>query len=131
MPDSSPLSSRKGDHIRINLDQDVQSRLTTGLEEYRFIPRALPEIDLGDVDLSLQILGKTLRSPILISSMTGGTQEAGIVNHNLAKPLNNVGLPWGLDHKEQVWKCQNLIRPSRCERRRRTFFFLPTWELFS
>ena len=46
------IGDRKSDHIRINLEEDVRSGLTTGLEHYRFIHEALPEINLSDVDLS-------------------------------------------------------------------------------
>ena len=73
----APIDERKADHIRINLDEDVRSGITTGLEKYRFTHEALPEISLSDVDLSLTLFGKKLRAPILISSMTGGTEEAG------------------------------------------------------
>ena len=55
MPKVTPTGSRKNDHIRINLDEDVSSGLTTGLERFRFIHQALPEIDLERVDLSTQI----------------------------------------------------------------------------
>ena len=85
MPDIPPqedpeITSRKADHIRINLEEDVRSSLTTGLEKYRFVHEALPEMNLSDVDLSQTIFGKTVRAPLLISSMTGGTEEAGRIN---------------------------------------------------
>jgi isopentenyl-diphosphate delta-isomerase len=96
MPDSSQLSSRKGDHIRINLDHDVRSGIGTGLDEYQFIPRALPELDLRDVDTSLSLLGKTLKAPILISSMTGGTAAAESVNINLAVAAQHCGIAMGV-----------------------------------
>ena len=54
MPDSSHLSNRKGDHIRINLEEDVRSSISNGLEAYRFVHCALPEINLTDVDISSQ-----------------------------------------------------------------------------
>lgn len=79
------IESRKSDHIRINLDEDVQSGLSTGLERLRFIHRALPELDLEKVDLQVQLFGKRLASPLLISSMTGGTAEAGELNRRLAE----------------------------------------------
>jgi isopentenyl-diphosphate delta-isomerase len=81
----TPISSRKSDHIRINLEEDVQSELTTGLERYRFSHRALPEINLEEVDLKLTLFGKKLNAPLLISSMTGGTSEAENINRNLAQ----------------------------------------------
>ena len=61
--------SRKNDHIRINLDEDVRSGLTTGLERYRFAHQALPELDLNAIDLSSNLFGREIQAPILISSM--------------------------------------------------------------
>ncbi len=90
------LSSRKSDHIRINLDEDVRSGLTTGLERYRFIHRALPEIDLDAVDLTLTLFQRCLRAPLLISSMTGGTEEASRINRTLAEAAQATGIAMGL-----------------------------------
>lgn len=79
------IESRKSDHIRINLDEDVQSGLTTGLEKLFFVHRALPELDLNEVNLQVQLFGRQLSAPLLISSMTGGTQEAALLNRRLAE----------------------------------------------
>jgi isopentenyl-diphosphate delta-isomerase len=92
----APISKRKDDHIRINLEQDVRSNLTSGLEAYSFVHEALPEIDLSDVDTSNSIFGKKLRSPILISSMTGGTREAGKINLRLAEAAQEAGIAMGV-----------------------------------
>jgi isopentenyl-diphosphate Delta-isomerase len=96
MPDNSTLPSRKADHIRINLDEDVRSGLTNGLENYHFIHRALPEIDLADVDMSVNIFGKTLQAPILVSSMTGGTPQAAVINQNLSTAAQAAGIAMGV-----------------------------------
>lgn len=90
------LSSRKSDHIRINLDEDVRSGLSTGLERYRFTHRALPEIDLEAVDLSLSLFNCGLDAPLLISSMTGGTEEASRINRTLAEAAQATGIAMGL-----------------------------------
>lgn len=90
------LESRKADHIRISLDEDVQSRITSGLERYRFLHQALPEVDANTIDTSLHFLGKRLKAPILISSMTGGTEQAGIINRNLAEAAQHAGVPMGV-----------------------------------
>ncbi|ABA22076.1 Isopentenyl-diphosphate delta-isomerase, FMN-dependent [Trichormus variabilis ATCC 29413] len=83
---SAQTQSRKADHIRICLEEDVQFRATTnGLERYRFNHSCLPEIDRNDIDLSATFLGKKLNAPLLISSMTGGTEQAGIINQRLAR----------------------------------------------
>lgn len=96
MPDSSHLSSRKSDHIKINLDRDVRSSIATGLEEYHLIPQALPEIDLDEVDCSLNLLGRCMNSPVLISSMTGGLKEAEKINHNLAEAAQHCRVALGI-----------------------------------
>ncbi len=90
--------NRKTDHIRINLEKDVQfPHLTTGLEHYRFMHQALPEINLPDVDTSVKIFGKTISAPIVISSMTGGAEMAYNINQNLAQAaqLHNVAMGLG------------------------------------
>lgn len=89
-------ASRKADHIRINLEEDVRSGLTTGLERYRFVHQALPELNLAEVDTRVTLFGKTLAAPLLISSMTGGTEEAGQLNRRLAGAAQAAGIAMGL-----------------------------------
>lgn len=90
------IIQRKADHLRINLDQDVQSGLTTGLEHYHFVHQALPEIDLDEIDTSCTFLGKQLKQPFLISSMTGGTAEADVINQRLASAAQQTGIAIGV-----------------------------------
>ncbi len=104
----SPLTHRKADHIRINLEEDVASSRTTGLERYYFLNEALPDFNLADVDTNLSLFGKPLRAPLLISSMTGGTPHAGQVNMRLAEAAQEKGIALGLgsqraaiEHPEQ------------------------------
>jgi isopentenyl-diphosphate delta-isomerase len=90
------ISNRKEDHIKINLKQDVKSGLSTGLEEFRFPHQALPELDLEKIDLTLELFGKQISSPLFISSMTGGTESAKKINQNLAIASQEIGIPMGL-----------------------------------
>jgi isopentenyl-diphosphate delta-isomerase len=108
-PEDASIEKRKADHIKINLEQDVRSALTTGLENYHFTHEALPELDLARIDPSLSLFGKRLAAPILISSMTGGTEEAGQINQRLAEAAQEVGVAMGvgsqraaLEHPEQI-----------------------------
>lgn len=94
--DDPIITSRKTDHIRINLEKDVISSLSTGLERYRFIHQALPELDLDSIDLGQSIFGRLVKSPILISSMTGGTSDAGTINRALAEAAQAAGVAMGL-----------------------------------
>ena len=62
------LSERKSDHIRICMEEDVRGDgITTGLERYRLVHCALPEMALADVVLGFHLWGKRLRAPFLIS----------------------------------------------------------------
>jgi isopentenyl-diphosphate delta-isomerase len=91
------IVSRKADHIRINLEADVSAKgVDSGFDEYRFLHQALPELDLDAVDTSTEVLGRRLEAPLLISSMTGGTAEAGRINRTLAEVAQARGLAMGL-----------------------------------
>jgi len=92
----APIDQRKADHIKINLEQDVRSALTSGLENYRFVHEALPELDLNRSDTTLSLFGKPLAAPILISSMTGGTAEAEAINLRLAEAAQECGIVMGV-----------------------------------
>jgi isopentenyl-diphosphate delta-isomerase len=87
---------RKAEHLRITLDEDVASALTTGFERYRFLHQALPACDLASIDTRQTFLGKSLRLPLLISSMTGGTEEATTINHRLAEAAQAAGVALGV-----------------------------------
>ena len=93
---SKVTAERKADHIRVNLEEDVASGLITGFDDLRFEHNALPELDLEQVDLSQDLLGRKLAAPLLISSMTGGTAQAGEINRNLAIAAQSSGIAMGL-----------------------------------
>jgi isopentenyl-diphosphate delta-isomerase len=91
------LERRKAEHLRINLEEDVRfPRLRTGLERYRFVHNALPEISLEQVDTTTEFLGKKLGFPLLISSITGGTEEAQRINSHLAEGAQMARIAMGL-----------------------------------
>jgi isopentenyl-diphosphate delta-isomerase len=88
---------RKQEHLEICLDtQAVTGPLGTGLDRYRFVHNALPELDLEEIDLNVRFLGKRLNAPILISSMTGGFDLARKINRNLAAAAQRLGLAMGV-----------------------------------
>jgi len=93
----SKTQQRKKEHLELCLDtESVTSALTTGFDRYRFIHNALPELDLDEIDVSTTFLGKRLRAPILISSMTGGFDLARQVNRNLAAAAQRLGIAMGV-----------------------------------
>ncbi len=105
------VEQRKADHIRINLEEDVKfDRLTVGFERYRFIHQALPELDLAEVDVATTFLGKPLQAPLLISCMTGGTEQARQINRNLAAAAQQYGIAMGLGSQRA-----GLVHPEKAD----------------
>lgn len=109
MPKVAPITKRKDDHIKINLEQDVRSTLTTGLEKIHFSHEALPELNLDEVNTRVKLFNREIQAPILVSSMTGGTADAGVINFRLAEAAQICGLAMGvgsqraaLEHPEQM-----------------------------
>lgn len=89
--------TRKDDHIKICLDEKVQfNQVKNGLEKYTFTHCCLPELDYDEIDISTNFLGKNLCSPLLISSMTGGTENAQFINQRLAIIAQKYGLAMGI-----------------------------------
>jgi isopentenyl-diphosphate Delta-isomerase len=79
-------SSRKQQHINVALTKDVSFRTkTAGFENWDFVHNALPEINYAEVDTSANFLGKKISVPFIISSMTGGYDEAEKINRKLAE----------------------------------------------
>lgn len=89
--------NRKADHLQICLDKDVQcAEVTHGLERYRFTHCCLPELDRPEIDLTTLFLGKQLGAPLLISSMTGGTELARTINFRLAEVAQHYKIAMGV-----------------------------------
>jgi isopentenyl-diphosphate Delta-isomerase len=87
------LSQRKDDHLSIVLDRPrASSSALSGWDCIRFEHCALPELDLAQIDVRSSLLGKALRAPLLISSMTGGTQRAEAINRHLSEAAQALGI---------------------------------------
>jgi len=92
----APVQRRKAEHLRINLEEDVVSARSTGLDRLAFSHEALPELALEAVDTALELFGRRLKAPLLISSMTGGTPEAALINQRLASAAAGAGIALGV-----------------------------------
>jgi isopentenyl-diphosphate Delta-isomerase len=97
MSKTNNLTSRKSDHLAAVLAGAGHAHaVTTGLQHVRFEHVALPESALEDVDLSTEFLGKRLRAPLLISSMTGGPEKAATINQRLAEAAEAHGIAFAV-----------------------------------
>lgn len=75
---------RKAEHIDLALDPQTQGDRAF-FDDWAFEHRALPELDLAEIDTSVEFLGKRLAAPLLVSCMTGGTGVANRINTHLAE----------------------------------------------
>ncbi|HUS60444.1 MAG TPA: type 2 isopentenyl-diphosphate Delta-isomerase [Nevskiaceae bacterium] len=101
-------AERKRDHLKICLGEEVEVG-SAGFESYFFVHNALPEINFEKIDTSVRFLGKKLQAPILISSMTGGTKQAGLINHHLAQAAQKVGVAMAVGSQRVAIKNSRLI----------------------
>ena len=93
MDDPTPLVRRKLHHLQACLEGPVgYETRTAGFERIDLPYRALPELDLDEIDTSVSFLGRRLRAPLLIGAMTGGAERARVVNRNLATAAQRLGV---------------------------------------
>ena len=117
--------TRKADHIRICLVEDVQAREnTTGLEDVHLLHRALPEMARDDVDLSTSLFNHRLAAPIVIEGMTGGTREAAEINAILAEAAERFGLAMGVGSQRAALESPELAYTYRIAREKGPNVFL-------
>jgi isopentenyl-diphosphate delta-isomerase len=90
------ISDRKNAHVDAVVAGVTQSTAGNGFARWRLRHRALPELDLTDVDLSASLFGRRLQAPLIISSMTGGSERTGVINARLARTAESYGLALGL-----------------------------------
>ncbi len=88
-------SSRKLDHLRICAEEAVESG-DAGFADVRFVHNALPECDMGRIDLTSRFLNHTFSSPLFISAMTGGHPGTKDTNARLARAAERYGLGMGV-----------------------------------
>ncbi len=89
------IQSRKGDHIRLCLDPRSQAA-RSAFDAYRLPYSALPELSLDQVDASYSLFGKSLAMPLVIASMTGGSEHGRQINTNLALAAEHCGVAMGV-----------------------------------
>ena len=94
------IEKRKERHLRLSLEEDVESDIGTGFADVRLIHRSLPEIDLEEVSTETELFGRKLSAPLLVSAITGGTRFAKEINETLAEVVDaaNVGVYRAVDH---------------------------------
>ena len=101
---SGSIGQRKTDHLTLCATGDIGFRNTTpGFDQVRLVHDALPDLHADHLDTSADLFGKKLKAPIVIAAMTGGTDEAGRVNEQLARVAEERGYAFGLGSQRAMF----------------------------
>jgi len=103
------IQQRKADHVRIVLSEDVGHAGSNMLECVQLLHNALPELALSEIDTGCEFFSKQLSAPLMITSMTGGGERTGELNHSLARAAGRAGIAFSvgsqrvlLEHPERL-----------------------------
>jgi isopentenyl-diphosphate delta-isomerase len=99
--DDPEAHERKKDHIELALRSQIARAQMDERFDYEPLLASHPQAESAYPDAAgglrpVEFLGKTLKAPMWISSMTGGTAEAGGINHSLARACGEFGIGMGL-----------------------------------
>src|SRR5258705_11292410 len=96
MSEAEEIARRKGEHLQLAAEGDVESRSSAGWEDIHLVHDALPAVDAKDVDVGARFLGHALRLPLVIAGMTGGPGRAIALNERRARLRGRTGIAIGL-----------------------------------
>ncbi|RLG02290.1 MAG: type 2 isopentenyl-diphosphate Delta-isomerase, partial [Thaumarchaeota archaeon] len=121
------IEARKRDHIDLCMDLGDEAEFrekTTWFEYVELVHNALPELDLDDISLEAELLGRRFSYPLLIEGMTGGTEKAYDVNRSLAEAADRLNIPMGVGSERAGVENRELARTYRVARETSSKLFL-------
>ncbi|MCX8166688.1 MAG: type 2 isopentenyl-diphosphate Delta-isomerase [Candidatus Micrarchaeota archaeon] len=103
------IKKRKDAHIDITLKNEVDYTTHDYFNDVIFLHNSLPELNLSDIDLTCSFFGKKVKSPIIVGSMTGGTEYSKQINQKLAEFAEKNQIPLGLGSIRPVLENSSLL----------------------
>ncbi|OYT43007.1 MAG: type 2 isopentenyl-diphosphate Delta-isomerase, partial [Candidatus Aenigmarchaeota archaeon ex4484_56] len=100
------ISARKRQHLDICLKENIEDESYFG--DVVLIHNALPNINFNEIDTKIDFLGKKLNMPLIISSMTGGTEEGEKINKLLAEVAEEKKIGFALGSQRAMFEDRSL-----------------------
>ncbi|MBS9334814.1 type 2 isopentenyl-diphosphate Delta-isomerase [Fructobacillus sp. M1-13] len=91
----TPHSNRKNEHLSLATKfwrDDNKEKVGAGFDEVRWLPGALKDIAVKDVQPQVQLFNQEFAWPFYIEAMTGGSESTKRVNAELARVAATTGL---------------------------------------
>jgi len=99
---------RKREHVQISLKENVSAHHNFW-DDVHLVHNALPEINENEIDLSVQLFGKKLDAPLIISGMTGGYSDGKKINEHLAAAAAAFQVGMGVGSQRAALENQKLV----------------------
>jgi isopentenyl-diphosphate delta-isomerase len=106
---AAEIERRKSEHLTLASGEGVETAVAAGWDDIHLVHDAFPAIDADQVDLSVDLLGRTLRAPLVISGMTGGHQAAREVNRILGEAAERHGVALGVGSQRAALRDPALV----------------------
>jgi len=102
------IENRKADHVNIALEKDVFAHHNYW-DDISLVHQALPELNYDEIELSAEFLGRRLKYPLIIESMTGGFPEAKKLNEVMAKVAAELQIGMGVGSERVIIKNRDVL----------------------
>lgn len=106
---ATEIERRKSEHLSLAAGEGVETTVRAGWDDVHLVHNALPRVDAEEVDLSVDLLGRRLALPLVITGMTGGHAKAREVNRLLASAAERNGLAFGVGSQRAALRDPALV----------------------
>jgi isopentenyl-diphosphate delta-isomerase len=109
-PAAARIAERKRHHVELALAPGSQSGRDPGWDDVGLVPVALPEVSAAQVDLTTDLVGRTLQAPVVLAGMTGGHPDGAELNAVLGAAAERLGLAVGVGSQRAALVAPGLAR---------------------